>query len=72
MPFLISKKKNLSISHLGSSAKKPWNLVMRDEHPFISQKRRGLGGVREGSGDGVSLIFLFSLPVRLRLVMMGN
>ena len=45
---------------------------MRDEHPFISQKCRGLGGVREGSGDEVSPIFLFSLPVRLRLVTMGN
>lgn len=66
VPFLISKKKkNLSISRLGSSGKKPWTLVIRDEDPLTSQKHRGLEGVREGSGDGVSPIFFFSLPVRL-------
>ena len=63
VPFLISKKKkNLSLSRLGSSGKKPWTLVVRDEDPLTSQKHRGLEGVREGSGDGV---FRFSSSLYL-------
>lgn len=43
LQFLISKKcVFLSLSHLGSSGKRPWNMVMRGKHLSITQKHKRL------------------------------